>query len=188
MCICLLCAASLGLWAQKVAVKTNLIYDATTTLNLGLEGRLAPRWTLDVSATWNPWTFADNRKWKQLLVQLEARYWFCEAFNGHFIGGHLLGGIYNMGNLNTNFTLFGTDFGNLRNYRYEGWMLGAGLVYGYQWLLARHWSIEAAIGLGYVYTETDKFECPTCGDRLETDKPRHYVGPTKVAVNLIYAF
>ena len=35
--------------AQKVAVKTNLLYDVTTTLNLGAEFRLAPKWTLDVS-------------------------------------------------------------------------------------------------------------------------------------------
>ena len=35
--------------AQDTAVKTNLLYDATATVNLGLEVGLAPKWTLDLS-------------------------------------------------------------------------------------------------------------------------------------------
>ena len=31
--------------AQKIAVKSNLLYDATTTVNLGLEFGLARKWT-----------------------------------------------------------------------------------------------------------------------------------------------
>lgn len=37
--------------AQKVAVKSNLLYDATTTMNLGLEVALARKWTLDIWST-----------------------------------------------------------------------------------------------------------------------------------------
>ena len=36
--------------AQKVALKSNLLYDATTTMNLGLEFGLARKWTLKTSA------------------------------------------------------------------------------------------------------------------------------------------
>lgn len=60
--------------AQKVAVKTNLLYDATSTINLGTEFGLSPKWTLDVSANYNPWTYSNNKKWKHWLVQPEARY------------------------------------------------------------------------------------------------------------------
>lgn len=63
--------------AQKAAIKTNLLYDATTTFNLGAEFALSPKWTLDVSGNYNPWTFSNNKKWKHWLVQPEARYWFC---------------------------------------------------------------------------------------------------------------
>ena len=31
--------------AQKIVVKSNLLYDATTTMNLGLEVALARKWT-----------------------------------------------------------------------------------------------------------------------------------------------
>ena len=41
-------------YAQKVAVKTNLLYDATTTMNLGLEIGLGKKWSLDLSGNYNP--------------------------------------------------------------------------------------------------------------------------------------
>lgn len=185
--ICLV-VASLTASAQNVVVKTNLLYDITATANLGIEFKMAPKWTVDISGNLNAWTFSDNKKWKHWVLQPEARYWLCERFNGHFVGAHLVGGIYNMGNWNTDFTFLGTDFGQLKEHRYEGWLVGAGIAYGYHWMLGRHWSVEAEIGIGYVYTQADKYECPRCGEQLENNKPHHYVGPTKAAVNLIYVF
>lgn len=187
--ICILfLLTGISLSAQNLAVKTNLLYDAFATVNLGTEIGLSPKWTLDLSANYNGWTFGDNKKWKHFLVQPEARYWLCERFNGHFVGAHLVGGIYNIGNIDADFKLFGTDFGSLKDHRYEGWMIGAGIGYGYQWLLSRHWSMEAEIGIGYIYTRADKYECAYCGDKVEDNEPHHYLGPTKAAISLIYAF
>lgn len=189
--VALLCAVFFGMAvntsAQTTALKTNLLYDATATLNGGVEVKFAPRWTGDLSANLNAWTI-DGRRWKHWLVQPEARYWFCEAFSGHFVGAHLLGGQYNFGNLDMNFKLFGSDLSKLKDYRYQGWMVGAGIAYGYSWILDRHWNIEAEIGIGWVYTRFDKFECADCGRRVEENQPHNYVGPTKAAVNLIYTF
>ena len=89
----------ISLSAQDISLKTNLLYDISTTFNLGAEFRLAPKWTLDVSANYNPFTFSDSKKWKHWMAQPEARYWLCEAFNGHFFGLHLLGGQFNVGNV-----------------------------------------------------------------------------------------
>ena len=36
-------------------MKSNLLYDATTTMNLGLEIGLARKWTLDIPVNYNPW-------------------------------------------------------------------------------------------------------------------------------------
>ena len=41
---------SISLSAQNWAVKTNLLYDASATVNLGTEIGLSPKWTLDLSA------------------------------------------------------------------------------------------------------------------------------------------
>lgn len=179
--------ASLKVSAQNVAIKTNLLYDATLTLNGGLEMKFAPKWTGDLSANLNAWDVSGH-KWKHWLVQPELRYWFCQAFSGHFVGAHLLGGQYNYGNLDMDFKFLGTDFGKLKDHRYQGWMAGAGIAYGYSWILDRHWNFEAEIGIGWVYTRSDVFECADCGQKVETDKPHNYFGPTKAALNLIYTF
>ena len=75
--------------AQSVAIKTNLLYDATTSINFGIETRVAPRWSLDISGNYNPWNMPNNAKLKHWMVQPEARYWFCEVLNGHFFAIHL---------------------------------------------------------------------------------------------------
>ncbi len=174
--------------AQKAAVKTNILYDATTTINLGVEFGLSPKWTLDVSGNYNPWTFSNNKKWKHWLVQPEARYWFCNKMMGHFIGFHLLGGQYNIGNVDWDFKFLGTDFSKLKDYRYEGWFVGAGVAYGYAWALSKHWNLEAEIGVGYTYSRSTQYECAQCGEKLKEGVDHHYVGPTKAALNLVYVF
>ena len=182
-----LAASATSAVAQDVAIKSNLLYDATLTANLGVEARLADRWTIDVSGNLNAWT-VDGHRWKHWLVQPEARFWLCEAFSGHFFAAHLLGGQYNFGNLDMDFTFLGTDFSLLKDYRFQGWMGGVGLGYGYSWILNRHWNIEAEIAIGWVYTRYDKFECVGCGAKIEKKHPHNYVGPTKAGVNLIYSF
>lgn len=82
--------------AQDIAVKTNLLYDAGATINIGAEVGLAPKWTLDVSGNLNAWTLSHGRKWKHWMAQPEARYWFCDRFAGHFLAVHALGGQYNV--------------------------------------------------------------------------------------------
>lgn len=81
--------------AQEVALKTNLFYDATLTANIGAEVAVAPRWSIDLSGNLNAWTVGSDKRWKHWMIQPEARYWFCEAIGGHFVGAHLLGGQYN---------------------------------------------------------------------------------------------
>ena len=183
MMIGLLLTIVLPLSAQKLAVKTNLIYDLTTTLNLGVEYRLAPKWTFDLSGNYNPFSFSDNKKWKHWLVQPEARYWFSEAFNRHFVGAHLLGGVFNAGNINA--PSFLSIFPTGKDYRYEGEMFGAGLTYGYHHALSSRWSLEYALGLGWVHSDYDKYDCPHCGDHLKADK-KDFLGVTKAAISLVY--
>ena len=48
--------------AQDVAIKTNLLYDATATVNLGVEVGLAPKWTLDISGNINAWNVKEEAK------------------------------------------------------------------------------------------------------------------------------
>ena len=175
--------------AQEIALKTNLVYDALLTVNLGAEAKIAPRWSIDLSGNFNAWTLDHGKKWKHWMVQPEARYWFCDAMAGHFVAAHALGGQYNVGHIDMgSLNFLGTNLKNLKDHRYQGWYGGLGVAYGYSWILSRHFNIEAELGVGWIYTKFDTFECAGCGRRVNTGRSHNYVGPTKAAINLVYVF
>ena len=173
--------------AQVVGLKSNLLYSATASPNLGVEIGMGPQTTIDISAGFNPFKFSNNRQWRHWLVQPEARYWFCERFSRHFIGVHALGGQYNFGGLQNNISFLGTDFSKLTDSRYQGWAAGAGVAYGYAFILGKHWNLELELGVGYIYANYDIFSCAGCGRNIGAGD-HHYFGPTKAAVNLVYLF
>lgn len=191
VCIVTAICISQGMYAQKAsnwALKTNILSDAFLNPNIGIEVGLAPKWTIEVDGQFNFWTLSDNRRWKHWCVQPEARYWFCDRFAGHFIGIHVHGGQYNVGGINVNANFLGTDYRKIKDTRYQGWFVGAGIAYGYAFILGRNWNLEPEIGLGYSYTMYDRFRCAGCGKRIETGVPHHYLGFTKLAINLVYLF
>lgn len=87
-------AATIGASAQ-LAIKTNLLYDATTTPNLGAEVRVGSRSTVNLVYGLNPWKFSSKthgqRKAEHWVVMPEYRWWTCSPFNGHFLGVHAFG-------------------------------------------------------------------------------------------------
>jgi len=160
-----------------LAIKSNLLYDLTTTFNLGLEVALTKRYTLDLSVNYNPWTFGDNKKIKHLMFQPEVRYWLCESFKGHFFGLHAQYTRFNVG---------GVGFSDyMKDHRFQGNLFGAGFSYGYQWFLFPRWSMEATIGFGYNYLDYKTYECKDCG-KYQGENTKHYFGPTKAGISLIY--
>ncbi len=181
----LLTAASTA--TAQVALKTNLLSDATLSPDLGLELPLGKKWSVDISGNFNGWT-VNGHRWRHWIAQPELRYWLCERNTGHFFGMHLFGGQYNVGNIDMDFKFLGTDFSRLKDSRFEGWYGGAGLAYGYSWILSRHWNLEAELGIGWSYTRYDRFRCADCGKKVESNRPHNYVGLTKAAVNFVYVF
>lgn len=168
--------------AQEIGVKTNLLYDATTTMNLGVEFGLARKWTLDISGNYNPWVLnkEKNRKIKHYLIQPEARYWLCDKFSGHFFGAHALFTNYNISAVKIPFV------DDSKNYRYKGWATGVGVSYGYSMILGGRWNLEATAGVGVAYTRYDKFNCKNCGEKLQNNVSRTFFAPTKLGISLIY--
>ena len=182
-----LCSQFSGL-AQNVAIKTNLLYDALLTPTIGVEVGVSPKWTLELNGSLNDWA-VNNKTWKQWMVQPEARYWLCQRFSGHFFGVHGIGGQFNFGHLNFGgHNFLGTDLKELKDHRLQGWMAGAGVGYGYSWILSKHWNFEAEIGIGWIYTRYDVYRCHGCGKKIEEDKTHNYFGPTKAALNIVYLF
>lgn len=186
--IALLAAAALPAAAGDYAIKTNLLYDATASANLGFEFGVAPQWSVDISGDVNFWNIGDKR-WRHWFVQPELRYWLCHRSVGHFFALDIHGGQYNIGNLGCDgFNFLGTDFRNLKDQRYQGWFAGAGIAYGYSWAFSEHWGMEAEIGIGWAYSRYDAYPCRECGSKIKNHAVHNYVGPTKAAINLVYNF
>ena len=47
-------------------------------------------------------------------------------------------------------------------------MLGAGISYGYDWVLGRHWNLEAEIGMGYAHAWFDRYHYPEHSTKVAT--------------------
>ena len=185
-----LCGISLN--AQRFAVKTNALYLATATPNVGLEVALGERWTFEAEGGYNPWTFdkEKNMKAKHWLVSPEFRYWFCNSFQGHFIGINGNYTQFNVGALpvpvhEAFISLNQTQEQNLEKSRVEGWAVGAGLTYGYAFPIARRWNIEFTAGFGYWYSVYNQYESRKCGLFQETVQ-KHALGPTSLGISFIY--
>ncbi|UBD77416.1 DUF3575 domain-containing protein [Parabacteroides goldsteinii] len=170
-----------SLKAQKLALKSNLVAWATTTPNLGFEMAVDNQYTVQLFGSYNPFTLKENNKLKHWLVQPEVRWWTKEAFNGHFVGLHLIGGQFNAGSIKLPFNILP----DLDTHRYEGWGIGGGISYGYQWKLSERWNLETSLGLGYARLSYDKFPYEKCSKKIGEEK-KNYFGPTKVALSIIY--
>ena len=173
-------------FAQQLAVKTNLLYDATTTPNLGLEMGMGRKHSMQLYYGLNPWKFdstGGDKYFKHWMLSPEYRYWFCHRFQGSFLGVHALGGEFDAANVKLPFGMYKS----LRDHRFEGWYVGGGATYGYQWVLSRHWNIETSVGVGAIYAKYKEFECGQCG-RQTGDDETVYVGPTKAVLSLLYVF
>ncbi len=179
--------------AQKVGLKTNLLYAATGTVNFAPEIAVGPRTTLDIVATCNiPGLLyygdkALNRKLWHWTAQPEIRFWHTEAFNRGFVGIHAGGGAFDAGGINLPLGIF-PDFGT---HRYEGWMAGLGVSYGWQWWVSPHWNFEATLGFGYLYLVYNRFGGAGGSASQIIDQPNfvdHYFGPTKIGLSFSYLF
>jgi hypothetical protein len=174
--------------AQTIGVKTNALYWATGTVNVGAEIAIAPKTTIELMATCNiPGLlyFGDkalNRKIWHWTVQPEVRFWNREPFNGGFVGIHAGGGAFDGGGIKLPFGIVP----NFAGHRYEGWLMGAGVSYGHQWLLTPRLNLEATVGFGYFYMEYNRFSTPASKKIDVHNRVRHYVGPSRVGLSLYY--
>ena len=161
-----------------LAVKNNLLYDLALAPNIEVEIPMGRRWSLNTEYKCPWWLNSKHNFCYQLLSGgVEGRCWLGDRrkhkrLTGHFVGLYAEGGIY--------------DF-QLQSDGYQGKYYGAaGVVYGYARQLARHFSIEFSLGIGYLTTEYKKYT-PYEGDIIWANSGRYnFIGPTKAKVSLVW--
>ena len=164
-----------------VALKNNLLYDAILTPNLTFEVKLAKRWTLQVEGGFNPFPLDDTKehKWRHFLVDLEAKYWFCEAFHRDFIGVNVAYSHYNVAK---GWYPVGWIYPAVKQYRFQGDAVMAGVSYGWSFPVSKHVAFELEAGVDAGYTWYNKYECPHCGAMIAQE--RKWFAVPKAGVNI----
>lgn len=167
--------------AQRVAVKTNLLYDALATLQLGVETSWRTHWSAEIAGNGNPWTLSGGKSVKHWMVQPEIRYWVHEAFNGHYFGVHVHYADYDIAGKKLPFQM-------KKEFCYDGFAYGAGIAYGYQLYLSARWNMEFTIGAGYTCFEHDKYYFPktSASDDWIGKYRNRYWGLTKAGISIVY--
>lgn len=160
--------------AQFSAVRTNALMWATGTINAGIDVRVHNNVSLDFYAFYNPIQTPDLRM-QTLGFQPSVRYWLYETQVGPFFSVHGTVASYNVGN---------------RQFHYKGFLAGAGVSYGYNWILSKRWSVGVEIGIGAVYMSDTKRDYYThyTDDEYVYHNRRWTVAPTKAEVSFIYLF
>lgn len=157
-------------------LKTNLLYWATATSNIGFEFSPTDKWSGELWGGYQPWKLGQGslRHW---AVGAGVNYWTDKAFKGHSFGVYLLYGKYNIGELS-----FIPAFDG---YTYQGSLSGAGLSYGYYLSVGERWGLEFSIGAGYLHLDYTKYRCVSCREIAGRSRESHFM-PNKAGISLIY--
>ena len=160
----------------KIAIKTNLLFDAILTANLGVEISPWVHWSFDIPVWYSPYNITSTRKIRLLAVQPEIRYWFKETMNGNFIGlhTHVVG-----------FNIAINDHARYQDPNHALW--GMGMSYGYAMSLgnSERWGLEFNIGAGFAKYRYDAYHNQNNGERFKSGA-NCYWGITRAGVTLSY--
>ena len=167
------------------AVKTNLLFDAATALNVALEAPVGKRWSVAGECIFPWWLWEKKQYCLQMLSgNLEGRYWFGNRdhrpqMTGWFAGLYAGGGYFDL------------EWGD-RGTQGE-FFIATGLNGGYAHTISKSgkWRMEYSLGAGYLITKYREYT-PAFGmdDRwhLIRQKNGHYswIGPMRAGISLVW--
>ena len=84
----LVCQSAVG---QRIALKTNLLYDALLIPSIGSEFVIGKQSTINLNCTYNPFSLRHS-KWCNWSLQPEYRWWMQRALTGPFVGVNVIWG------------------------------------------------------------------------------------------------
>ena len=182
--VVILTSLSVGkIGAQTLALRNNLLYDVSLTPNIGVDLKIDSLWTFGAVVGLNAWDIdkTKNEKWRHLLIEPNFRRWLNDGvFKKSYLEADLIYSHFNVGNTTIPFHLYDA----VKERRLQGDLFALGGKYGYSWILARHWRVEAEAGLAIGYAWFKEYECPTCGQQLG-EGDRIFLLP-QLGINVVY--
>lgn len=168
------------LYKPLFAVKSNLLADAATFVNIEVEVPIGTKWSVGAEWMFPWWIFDNNRYYNQLLLgTLEGKYWFHtrkqnEVLSGHAIGIYVSSGYY--------------DF-QWKKTGYQGEIIpSAGISYTYAHKIAQHFRMEYSAGFGILNTKYRKYTTNNNYDQFPwlSSGRTLWLGPTKAEISFVW--
>ena len=163
--------------AQQVAVKTNALFWAAMTPNIGCEIVTGEHTSFELSAMghWRPFDLPS----KLVSIQPEFRYWFNgRPMTREFVGVTSMIAAY--------------DMTVAKKYVYNGNALMLGLVGGYVFALSDHWNFELCGGFGVLgfkqkqYYINDNYDDYFVDEAVKANSMGYKLFPAKLGVSFSY--
>ena len=164
---------------SRVALKTNLLYDAVLIPNAGVEISLGRQWTVGADGFFT-WFSSDSRHryWQGYGGYLTLRRYLGTPvegqpflFKGHHIGAYALGLTYDV------------EWGG-RGYQADRFGFGGGVEYGYALPIGKNLLLDFSLGIGFQDGEYKEYDPQDNHYVWQTTSKRHWFGPTKAEVSL----
>jgi Protein of unknown function (DUF3575). len=174
-------------WKKKslFAIKTNLLLDAVSALNVEVEIPLGIRWSVAAEYIF-PWWLWEKKQiaFELFNLNIEGRLWldyraYEEKLIGWYMGAYAGGGYF--------------DF-EWKDKGYQGeFFIATGLSAGYAHPIGKrgNWRMEYGLGVGILHTNYREY-VPKFGSDGEwhlirkNDGQRIWLGPTKAKVSLVW--
>ena len=138
---------SINVKAQRIALTTNMLYDAVGVASLGAELKTSKHSSLSLMGTYNPLKYG-GAKYKNFSVQPEYRHWFHRTFTGPFVSANIVWGGFNIDKLH---------IGGLYGKHRQGHFAGVGVGAGYHLILNHRLSLDFTLSGDFVKTRYDRY-------------------------------
>lgn len=176
-------------WRYPFALKTNLLLDALTAVNVEIEVPVVKQWSVNVGYFFPWWNLRKEKIALHILYgYAEGRYWFSKrsrssyyyhslngevnSLQGWYAGAYIGKGIYD---------LLWKSEGVKGDIRWS-----AGFSFGYVHPLNRHFALEFGTNIGYVDTDYERFvpkgECLL----WKSDESVKWFGITQAKISLVW--
>ncbi|MGL5682914.1 MAG: DUF3575 domain-containing protein [Marinifilaceae bacterium] len=179
-----------GMFKRPIAIKTNMLFDALTALNVELEIPVAPQWSISAEYIFPWWLNKSKQNCFELIAgTLEGKYWFnpnysCQnpsldkhnPLTGWYIGLNASIGYYDL---------------EWHKKGHQGELWGVGISGGYAHAITRSLNLEYGLSVGYVNTHYRHYNAEKYNDGKWQLTKRNYgtynwFGPTKLKVALVW--
>lgn len=168
------------------AIKTNLLLDAVTAVNVEIEVPLGKRWSVSGEVIC-PWWLLDRKQYclQVLSGNVEGKFWFGNrdlrkdgtprmVMTGWFAGIYAGGGLYDVE--------WGTG-------GYQGnFFMAGGISGGYAHSIGKRLRLEYTLGVGYFKTVYEYYKPVNGGEKLvwQYDGNYSFTGITRAKVSLVW--